>query len=164
MRRQPPSAWPAKAPHLLLLEVADGLNGQFAFEWRRGVAWLQLDDGLGSFVQTRHQRLEFIQLLSLLLSLIDVRSVNVARRRRPARVSGRDSPRRPAAGPPAAWLWWSGRSCTSSSCSPASSSSCPERLSHRQRTAQGRMEKTCSIVLTGGAATSLARSPSARTW
>lgn len=60
-----------KAPHLLLLEVADGLNWQFAFDWRGGVAWFQLDDGLGSLVQTRRHRLEFIQLLSLLLSSIE---------------------------------------------------------------------------------------------
>lgn len=54
-------------PHLLLLEVTDGLNGQFAFDWSGGVAWFQLNDGLGSLVQARHHRLEFIQLFSLLL-------------------------------------------------------------------------------------------------
>lgn len=59
--------------HLLLLEVTDGLNGQFAFDWGGGVAWFQLDDGLGSLVQARHHRLEFIQLFSLLLLSIDMK-------------------------------------------------------------------------------------------
>lgn len=53
--------------HLLLLEVADGLNGQFAFDGGGGVAWLQLDDGLGSLVQAGRKGLEFIQLFFLLL-------------------------------------------------------------------------------------------------
>lgn len=67
------SAWSANVPHLLLLEVTDGLNGQFAFDWGGGVARFQLDDGLGSLVQARHHRLEFIQLFSLLLLSIDMK-------------------------------------------------------------------------------------------
>lgn len=130
------SLWLVNVSHLLLLEVADGLNGQFAFDWRGGVARFQLDDGLGSFVQARHHCLEFIQLFSLILFLIHIvcqchRSVSGSER-----LTDRDSPQRPAAGPPAAWQWWSGRSCISFSCSPAFSSSCLERPSRRQRTAQ----------------------------
>lgn len=34
------------------------------------------------------------------------------------------------------WLWWCDHSCISFSCSPAFSSSCPEHLSRRQRTAR----------------------------
>lgn len=51
-------------------------------------------------------------------------------------VSSRHSPQCPAADPPDVWLWWSDHSCISFSCSPAFSSSCPEPLSHRQRTAR----------------------------
>lgn len=50
-----------------MLEITDGLNGQFALDGGGGVTWLQLDDGLGSFVQACDHGLEFIELLSLLL-------------------------------------------------------------------------------------------------
>lgn len=53
--------------HLLLLEITDGLDGQFAFDGGGGVTWFQLDDGLGSLVQAGHQGFVFIQLLPLLL-------------------------------------------------------------------------------------------------
>ncbi len=53
--------------YLHLLEVAHGLDGQLASAGARGVAWLQLDDGLGSLVQAGHLRLELVQLLSFLL-------------------------------------------------------------------------------------------------
>lgn len=53
--------------NLLLLEVADGLNGQFAFNGCGGTARFQLDDGLGSLVQSRHQSLKLVQLFLLIL-------------------------------------------------------------------------------------------------
>lgn len=55
--------------NLLLLEVTDSLNRQFAFDGGGGVARFQLDDGLGSLVQASHNSLEFIQLFSLLLEV-----------------------------------------------------------------------------------------------
>lgn len=81
------SVWLPAVSHLLLLEVADGLDGQLAFDWRGGVARFKLDDGPGSFVQARHHRLKFIQLFSLLLSFADKRRVNVTSRRRSLRPS-----------------------------------------------------------------------------
>lgn len=50
-----------------MLEVTDSLNRQFAFDGGGGVAWFQLDDGLGSLVQAGHKGLVFIQLFFLLL-------------------------------------------------------------------------------------------------
>lgn len=52
---------------LLLLEVTDSLNGQFAFDGCGGTARFQLDDGPGPLVQSSHQSLKFIQLFLLLL-------------------------------------------------------------------------------------------------
>lgn len=52
---------------LHLFEVADGLDGLFAFYRGSRVSWFELDDGLGSSLQAFQVSLELIHLLFLIL-------------------------------------------------------------------------------------------------